>query len=68
VALVAASGNRALTLVMLAVKDAIRLHLDEALRSRSFAKLRPRLVDEHRGLLKSVERGAGLDTEDPGGV
>jgi DNA-binding FadR family transcriptional regulator len=59
VALVAASGNRALLLVMLAVKDAIRLHLDEALRSRSFAKIRPRIVEEHRALLRSVERGAG---------
>jgi DNA-binding FadR family transcriptional regulator len=59
VALVAASGNRALHLVMLAVKDAIRLHLGEALRSRSFAKVRPRLVEEHRAILKAVERGAG---------
>jgi GntR family transcriptional repressor for pyruvate dehydrogenase complex len=59
VALVAASGNRALLLVMLAVKDAIRLHLDEALSARSFAKVRPRIVEEHRGLLRAVERGAG---------
>jgi GntR family transcriptional repressor for pyruvate dehydrogenase complex len=58
-ALVAASGNKALLLVMLAVKDGIRLHLDEALRARSFAKIRPRILDEHRALLRSVERGAG---------
>ena len=59
VALVAASGNQALLLVILAVKDAVRVHLDEALRARSFAKIRPRIVQEHRALLRSVERGAG---------
>ncbi|WP_437659643.1 FadR/GntR family transcriptional regulator [Sorangium sp. So ce1182] len=57
VALVAASGNRALALVMLAVRDSIRLHLDEALRGRSFATIRPRVVEEHRGLLRAIERG-----------
>jgi len=57
VALVAASGNRALQLVMLAVKESIRFGIDEALRARSFAKLRPKLVEEHRSLLRAVERG-----------
>jgi DNA-binding FadR family transcriptional regulator len=57
VALVAASGNRALYLVMLAAKDSIRLHIDEALRARSFGALRPKLVEEHRALLRAVERG-----------
>ncbi|WP_437671616.1 FadR/GntR family transcriptional regulator [Sorangium sp. So ce131] len=57
VALVAASGNQALALVMLAVKDSIGLHLDEAMRGRSFATLRPRVVEEHRGLLRAIERG-----------
>jgi len=59
VALVAASGNRALLLVMLAVTDAIRLHLDEALRARSSAKMRFRIATEHRTILRSIERGAG---------
>jgi GntR family transcriptional repressor for pyruvate dehydrogenase complex len=57
VALVAASGNKALHLVMLAVKDSIRIRLDEALRARSFASVRPKLVEEHRALLRAVERG-----------
>jgi DNA-binding FadR family transcriptional regulator len=57
VALVAASGNQALLLVMLAVRDAMRLHLGEALRDRTLARLRPRILDEHRGLLRAVERG-----------
>lgn len=54
--LVAASGNEALRLVMLAVKDGIRLHLDETMRGRSFAKVRPSVVEEHRQLLSAVER------------
>ncbi|KYF78016.1 hypothetical protein BE20_01135 [Sorangium cellulosum] len=56
-ALVAASGNQALSLVMVAVKDSIRLHLEEALRARSFAAIRPRVVEEHRALLRAIERG-----------
>lgn len=52
-----ASGNQALTLVMLAVKDSIALHLDEALRERAFAAIRPRVVEEHRALLRAIERG-----------
>jgi GntR family transcriptional regulator, transcriptional repressor for pyruvate dehydrogenase complex len=61
VALVGASGNQALLLVMQAVKDGMRLHLGEALRARSFAKARPSIVAEHRALLRAVERGAGRD-------
>jgi DNA-binding FadR family transcriptional regulator len=56
-ALVAASGNEALALVMLAVKDAIRLHLDETMRGRSLAKVRPLVHEEHRKLLTAVEKG-----------
>src|SRR5439155_1015372 len=52
-------GSRALLLVMLAVTDAIRLHLDEALRARSSAKMRFRIATEHRTILRSIERGAG---------
>jgi DNA-binding FadR family transcriptional regulator len=59
VALVAAAGNQALLLVMQAVKDAIRTHLDDQLSTRALAKLRPRIVAEHRAMLRSVERGAG---------
>jgi len=56
-ALVAASGNEALRLVMLAVKDNIRLKLDDAMRGRTFAKIRPKVLDEHRSLLSAVENG-----------
>src|SRR3954466_7468876 len=56
-ALVAASGNEALRLVMLAVKDTIRQHLDEAVRGRSFAKVRPQVQEEHRKLLNAVQNG-----------
>jgi len=56
-ALVAASGNVALSLVMLAVRDSIELRLDETMRTRSFPKLRQRIVDEHAALLNAVERG-----------
>jgi GntR family transcriptional repressor for pyruvate dehydrogenase complex len=59
VALVAAAGNQALVLVMQAVRDAIRAHLDDQLSSRALGKLRPRIVAEHRAMLRSVERGAG---------
>jgi GntR family transcriptional repressor for pyruvate dehydrogenase complex len=58
-ALVAAAGNQALLLVMQAVKDAIRAHLGEQLSARALSKLRPRIVAEHRAMLRSVERGAG---------
>jgi GntR family transcriptional regulator, transcriptional repressor for pyruvate dehydrogenase complex len=56
-ALVAASGSEALRLVMLAVKDSIRLHLGEAMKGRSFAKERPKVLAEHRELLSAVEGG-----------
>lgn len=56
-ALVAASGNDALRLVMLAVKDNIRMKLDDAMRGRSFAKIRPKVLEEHRSLLAAVESG-----------
>lgn len=56
-ALVAASGNEALRLVMLAVKDSIRLHLDRTMSDRAFAKVRPRVHEEHRKLLQAVEKG-----------
>jgi len=56
-ALVAASGNQALWLVMLAVKDSMRHYLDQTMRGRSFAKLRPRLVAEHERLLAAVQVG-----------
>jgi GntR family transcriptional repressor for pyruvate dehydrogenase complex len=59
VALVAAAGNQAWLLVMQAVKDAIRVHLDDQLSTRALAKLRPRIIAEHRAMLRSVERGAG---------
>jgi DNA-binding FadR family transcriptional regulator len=58
-ALVTAGGNQALRLVMQAVKDAIRAHLDQQLSARALARFRPRIVAEHRALLRSVERGAG---------
>src|SRR6478609_10329097 len=56
-ALVAASGNQALWLVMLAVKDSMRHHLDQTMRGRSFSKLRPRVVAEHERMLAAVEAG-----------
>jgi DNA-binding FadR family transcriptional regulator len=58
-ALVAASGNQALHLVMLAVEDSVRLRLEEELPARRLAKLRPRIVEEHRSILSCVERGNG---------
>jgi DNA-binding FadR family transcriptional regulator len=57
IALVAASGNEALRLVMLAVKDNIRTKLDETVRGRSFAKIRVKVLEEHRSLLAAVENG-----------
>jgi GntR family transcriptional repressor for pyruvate dehydrogenase complex len=42
---------------MLAVKDSIRLYLGETLHARSFVKLRPRIIEEHRALLRAVEHG-----------
>jgi len=56
-ALVAASGNEALRLVMLAVKDSIRMHLRSAMRGRSLATVGPQVNEEHRKLLQAVEKG-----------
>jgi len=57
IALVATAGNSALSLVMLAVKDSIHLHLDEAMRKRSFTKIRRQVTEEHAALLRAIERG-----------
>ena len=57
VALVAASGNRALHLAMLAVRDSIRLYLEQTLQSRSFKTLRPRIVEQHKSILRALEHG-----------
>jgi GntR family transcriptional repressor for pyruvate dehydrogenase complex len=56
-ALVDASGNRAMSLVMAAVKGAIEGHLEATMRERSFDKLKQRVASEHRALLLAVERG-----------
>jgi GntR family transcriptional repressor for pyruvate dehydrogenase complex len=58
-ALVAASGNQALHLIMLAVKDSIGVHIAESLDARTFAKIRGRLIREHEALLRAVEAGHG---------
>lgn len=57
-ALAAASGNEAVHLVMLAVRDSIGTHLLDALRAdpEPGATLR-RLLAEHEALLAAVERG-----------
>jgi DNA-binding FadR family transcriptional regulator len=57
IALVAASGNQAMHLVMLAVKDSIQVHLDETMRGRTFSKIRAQVTEEHRKLLRAVENG-----------
>lgn len=59
-ALTAASGNDAIHLVMLAVRESIAEHLLEALRAVSDQKatLR-RLTKEHRAILAAVESGEG---------
>jgi len=57
VALVAASGNHALRLVMLAVRESIRQRLDEAFEGRSFERARRRVTEQHRAILRAVERG-----------
>jgi DNA-binding FadR family transcriptional regulator len=57
VALVAASGNHALRLVMLAVRETIRHRLDEAFEGRSFERMRRRITEQHRAILRAVERG-----------
>ena len=57
VALVAASGNQALRLVVLAVRESIRQRLDEAFEGRSFERARRRVTEQHRAILRAVERG-----------
>jgi DNA-binding FadR family transcriptional regulator len=57
VALVASSGNEALRLVLLAVKDSLRQHLASTMRGRSFTKLRGSVLREHQQLLAAVENG-----------
>jgi GntR family transcriptional repressor for pyruvate dehydrogenase complex len=60
VSLVRASGNEAMHLVMLAVRDAVARHLLVALRARRDPRrtLR-RLADEHAAILEAVEAGDG---------
>ncbi len=59
-ALVASSGNQAMHLIMLAVRDAIADHLLEALRQlpRTGPTLH-RLADQHRRILSALEAGDG---------
>lgn len=59
-ALIAASGNRAMHLVMLALRDAMAKHLDESLRllPRPAEAFR-QLAGEHAALLEAVEGGNG---------
>ncbi len=57
VALVAASGNQAFLLTMQAIRDSIRIRLDEAMGKRAFASLRPKVTSEHEALLRAVEQG-----------
>lgn len=60
VALVGASGNEALHLVMLAVRDSMGAHLLGALRAaRDPAAAVERLAHEHAEILAAVERGDG---------
>lgn len=63
-ALVQAAGNRALELVMLAVRDSIEAHLRTALAALPdpHATAR-RLVREHRALLAAVEAGDAAEAE-----
>ncbi|MDW5594684.1 GntR family transcriptional regulator [Conexibacter stalactiti] len=64
VALVAASGNEALQLVMLAVRDSVSAHLRDALAAlpaprRAIA----RLTRQHEAILAAVEAGDARDAE-----
>ncbi|HST38397.1 MAG TPA: FCD domain-containing protein, partial [Conexibacter sp.] len=64
VALVAASGNEALQLVMLAVRDSVSAHLRDALAAlpaprRTIA----RLTRQHEAILAAVEAGDARDAE-----
>jgi DNA-binding FadR family transcriptional regulator len=60
VSLVRASGNEAMHLVMLAVRDAVSRHLLEALRAQANPeRTLGRLRDEHAAILTAVEGGEG---------
>ncbi len=64
VALVAASGNEALQLVMLAVRDSISAHLLDALRSDPAPqRTLNRLARQHEAILAAVEAGDARDAE-----
>jgi DNA-binding FadR family transcriptional regulator len=57
IALVAASGNQAFAFTMQALRDSMRLHLDEAMMRRTFGSIREKVTEEHAALLRAVERG-----------
>jgi DNA-binding FadR family transcriptional regulator len=60
VALVRASGNEAMHLVMLALRDPVATHLLEALRAQSDPRgTLTRLTAEHARILEAVETGEG---------
>ena len=60
VALVRASGNEAMQLVMLALRDPVATHLLEALRALPDpAETLERLTEEHAAILDAVEAGEG---------
>jgi DNA-binding FadR family transcriptional regulator len=60
VALVRASGNEAMHLVMLALRDAVARHLLAALRTRGdVRRVLRRLIAEHTEILEAVEAGDG---------
>jgi GntR family transcriptional repressor for pyruvate dehydrogenase complex len=57
---VRASGNEALTLMMLAVRDSIASHLLEALRAMNAPRLvMKRIVREHEAILAAIAEGDG---------
>ncbi len=63
-ALVAASGNEAIQLVMLAVRDSISAHLLDALRAEAApARATARLIRQHEAILAAVEAGDARDAE-----
>ncbi|MDO8185060.1 GntR family transcriptional regulator [Conexibacter sp. JD483] len=64
VALVAASGNEALQLVMLAVRDSISTHLRDALTGdHASQRTLNRLARQHEAILAAVEAGDARDAE-----
>lgn len=63
-ALVAASGNEAIQLVMLAVRDSISAHLLDALRAEPApARTAAMLIRQHEAILAAVEAGDARDAE-----